>query len=1037
MELEQRSLQNIGKRKFKVGLKSKDLTNVNNPDQVIELVQLFLNNQHATDTDFSKPYQFKRVLALARNLGLIDGNGLTNNSRALLELGSKGGKYGFLATLFEKSTLGRSFIEWSGSQNITSSMRERTRRFIQERFPDLAKNTQNQYSAAIGKLISDLFPHHPNNKSESSENNFSEDFTTLIGPTPIFENRVIDTIDRVKEGTKLLRIPTGFMSAQGYDMVAKNLKDAEIRILLGKDDERGRQILADPLNNFSKSIRNGIHSHRKSASHRRLYRELVEGTARVRRTTPKMIEALHGKGFFGDRRWAISTSSNLSRAGLEKNIETGYLISEKKDVDFYVDKFDGLWEEAEDITTEIIEEIVESWVFQEPVKPYFAYLRGLNEIYGSLASKDISKKYKLATFQKMIVGSTIRSLTDRNAALMIAPTGTGKTVMGSYIMAAMKKKYEKVVVLLPNEDLERKWREHGLSFGIHPLISTHKKLQVEPEEFVQSEIGKELDMYVDDNTLIVVDEAHRFRTEKSKGHLVLDYILKGNFNDKKPGILLLTATPIGTGFENLNSLYGFLSLEDNPEEIGDLKECPGLINVTLPFIIERFGEEDSEGNTFLKFGDVNMYYAKRHQMIAPYDDENGKIYSLIKEIDFTELKDLEPGETRLNDFGFDLEPLTKDVMTFNRQGLAQAVNSSNECSMERIGNLIDKIEDRDYVDEMKTLSQLLTIKEMIVKERKDKRYQIALNIINDKHPSGKGIINVNNIATRKALVEKLSRDTGKNIEEYDGTKAQKRKKRERFAPKANNAKIKKKNRIDILVASGGLAEGHDMQDADFIINFDLWWTPLVQQQRMGRLDRPTDEPREFSVYHIVNINQTFQSVVSMDEKLRNRSETLKKIIGDGAYEINHYRNWEELDKQGIIAISADEDDFDIEEMVATSQHIADLANATQEDIGIANNLPTGFKAGMNGLTSGTYVMISSNGNIYTGFKHEDGIMSYAPGDKNFEKLLEYIRAEKETPEKLISENHLQSVELVTKSLCEKNHLDYQEITTIFSVCVEP
>jgi hypothetical protein len=82
-------------------------------------------------------------------------------------------------------------------------------------------------------------------------------------------------------------------------------------------------------------------------------------------------------------------------------------------------------------------------------------------------------------------------------------------------------------------------------------------------------------------------------------------------------------------------------------------------------------------------------------------------------------------------------------------------------------------------------------------------------------------------------------------------------------------------------------------------------------------------------------------------------------------------------------------------------------------------------------------MISSNSNIYTGFKHEDGIMSYAPGDKNFEKLLEYIRAEKETPEKFISENHLQSVELVTKSLCEKNHLDYQEITTIFSVCVEP
>ena len=834
-----------------------------------------------------------------------------------------------------------------------------------------------------------------------------------------------------------MRIPTGFMSAQGYDMVARNLEGAEIRILLGKDDERGRKILSDPLNNFSKSINDGIHSNGKVASHRRLYRELVEGTARVRKTTPKMIDALHGKGFFGDRNWAISTSANLSRAGLEKNIETGYTVTDQRDVDFYVEKFDGLWDEAEDITTEIIEEIVDSWIFQEPVRPYHAYLRGLNEIYGSLASKDMSKKYRLSSFQKMIVGSTMRSLADRNAALMISPTGTGKTVMGSYIMAAMKEKFEKIVVLLPNEDLIDKWKEHGLSFGIHPLISTHKKLQVDIEDFAESDFGKELDMYVDDKTLIVVDEAHRFRTEKSKGHFVLDNILKGEFNKTKPGILLLTATPIGTGFENLSALYGLLGQEDNPQELNDLKECPGLINVTLPFILERFGEEDSEGNPFLKFGNEHMYYAKRQQMIVPYNDKNENLYYLIKEIDFTELKESEVGETRLNDFGFDLDPLTQDVMTFNRQGLAQAVNSGYECAMERIGNLIDSVGDRNYLDEEKTLTQLSTLKGMIDEERNDERYKLLLSIIRDNHPNGKGIINVNNISTRTALVEKLRRDTRKRVEEYVGSKNQKKDKRERFAPIANNVKIKKKNTIDILVASGGLAEGHDMQDADFIINFDLWWTPLVQQQRMGRLDRPTNSPREFSVYHIVNWNEAFRSIVSMDEKLRNRSETLKKIIGDGAYEINDYRNWEELDKQGIVAISADENDFDIDEMVATSQHIEDLANATAEDIELANNLPIGFEAGMDNLTPGTYVMVRSNGDIFTGFRHEDGMMSYAPGDKNFEKLFEHIRAEKDTPRKIPAEDHLESVKLVTEALCNKHQLNYQEITTVFSVCVFP
>ena len=50
---------------------------------------------------------------------------------------------------------------------------------------------------------------------------------------------------------------------------------------------------------------------------------------------------------------------------------------------------------------------------------------------------------------------------------------------------------------------------------------------------------------------------------------------------------------------------------------------------------------------------------------------------------------------------------------------------------------------------------------------------------------------------------------------------------------ANNVKIKKKNTIDILVASGGLAEGHDIQDADFIINFDYGGLLLFNNKGWG------------------------------------------------------------------------------------------------------------------------------------------------------------------------------------------------------------
>ena len=59
---------------------------------------------------------------------------------------------------------------------------------------------------------------------------------------------------------------------------------------------------------------------------------------------------------------------------------------------------------------------------------------------------------------------------------MISPTGTGKTVMGSYIMAAMKEKFEGVV-LLPNEDLIDKMEEHGLSLDSSTYFNP-QKLQV-------------------------------------------------------------------------------------------------------------------------------------------------------------------------------------------------------------------------------------------------------------------------------------------------------------------------------------------------------------------------------------------------------------------------------------------------------------------------------------------------------------------------------------------------------------------------------
>ena len=63
-----------------------------------------------------------------------------------------------------------------------------------------------------------------------------------------------------------------------------------------------------------------------------------------------------------------------------------------------------------------------------------------------------------------------------------------------------------------------------------------------------------------------------------------------------------------------------------------------------------------------------------------------------------------------------------------------------------------------------------------------------------------------------------------------------------FAPKANGVEdVEAIEQADILVSTEVLAEGQNLQDCNYIINYDLPWNPVRIVQRVGRLDRLTSE----------------------------------------------------------------------------------------------------------------------------------------------------------------------------------------------------
>lgn len=82
-----------------------------------------------------------------------------------------------------------------------------------------------------------------------------------------------------------------------------------------------------------------------------------------------------------------------------------------------------------------------------------------------------------------------------------------------------------------------------------------------------------------------------------------------------------------------------------------------------------------------------------------------------------------------------------------------------------------------------------------------------------------------------------------------------------------------KDDIDILIATDCISEGQNLQDCDYLINYDIHWNPVRIIQRFGRIDRIGSKNK---VIQLVN----FWPDVSLDEyiNLKARVETKMKIV---------------------------------------------------------------------------------------------------------------------------------------------------------------
>ena len=1042
----QTSLNDIGIEGFRTNkrtLSSNSVPREGNPQRILDIVEIISRKGSVSKDDINVGESiFNDSLHLGRLFKLIDEDRkLTNRGRGILQLEYQGSLSRLSIALCETEVF-QTWMKWGEFNSISEIKSETAENFLNSKCKGIKKTTVKKRSTILRRLLKELRPHHPS-VFHFTENINEEEIPINLAQIPVFGDNVIDVIKRIKHSQGTVRISTGWMTAGGYDLVARNLEKVEMKILLGSDDIRGFKLLTNPIEYFKKSINYGVPTQSKRDRHYRLYRELISGSKRIKKLSPRVKSDLHAKGYFFGRYSGLPTSANMTFNGLINNVESGLTTSSLDQMEFFIREFEDLWDEAEDITTEIVEIIEESWILEDPVAPYLAYLRGLLELYGKISGKHISEEYELANFQEMIVASSLHSLNQSKGILLISPTGTGKTIMGSYIVATKAKEQGmKVLVFAPNKGIAKKWEDALLSFSQTSRVWSHQDILSLSNP--NAAFSKQMSLLVDGNTLVVVDECHRFRTEGRQGEINLRRMLNGEINGNgRPNALLLTATPMSVGFENLKTIHSMIS--ENPvESIEDVPNSHGLVNVTMKFIIDRFGIKDENGHTYLEYPNNNLYFAHRYQTMKIFTKGNEDIYSLIQGINLTRIKqnnDYDINQESLDNYNIGIDEVPEfspiNDMELQRINLARAVDSSKSAILKSIDNMLLTIKNGKYLDPLDTREGLENLKLEIKDNYDDRKFENLLDFVK-QNINEKILIFVGRKETRNELVERLRlKLKGKNIHAHDGTEAQKLRIRENFAPIAHGIRVKKKDRIDILVGTDSLSEGFDLQDATIAIDYDLWWTPLQLIQRMGRLDRPTTYTRSFEVVRFVNQVPEYSQMVKMDKYLSERSLALKELIADAAYEHESLRNWEITPNESLGVITARTsslDELDDADFSTTSNHLADLASSTETDKNKAKDLSDGFVTSLaNSDYKGTFSMFSVENEMYVAFLHiNNGELLTSFTTSTTEFLMSIIRSDKDKILSPVPTNHYSEVKKLIIKVSQLLDKDQEKIKILFS-----
>jgi superfamily II DNA or RNA helicase len=374
------------------------------------------------------------------------------------------------------------------------------------------------------------------------------------------ENQTLkDRFHVLVKDARFFDVLVGYFFASGFHAIYPALEHSEkIRILVGiGTDKRTYELLTRAREEQQIELILS-HAETKQALEEQVAKELEESqdNRNVEQGVMKFIEwirsgkleikaypsqNIHAKVYIvtfpeGDRDLGrvITGSSNLTQAGLVDNLEFNVELKNSADYKFAEDKFEELWKDAVDIGEKYIETVeTKTWLNQD-ITPYQLYLKLLYEYFkDELSQSDevfanyLPENFLKLEYQEQAVLNAKKILEEYGGVFISDVVGLGKTYIATLLAGQLD---GRTLVIAPpvllDEDYPGSWRNAFVDFGV-------RAADFESLGKLDDILERGTEKYVN----IIIDEAHRFRTETNVTYEKLAEICRGK------RVILVTATP--------------------------------------------------------------------------------------------------------------------------------------------------------------------------------------------------------------------------------------------------------------------------------------------------------------------------------------------------------------------------------------------------------------------------------------------------------------------------------------------------------------